>query len=302
MNTGYDASGLKKTAHSLERIILQDPGKRGLDKWGIKGGLFTAAESLVKGRSILLATGFYIVSAGVIETDGPPGAAVLALALEKMGMRVTILTDDHAEEIMKTSLESIGSMSEVRSFKCGENPDINKILDYDTTHFIALERPGRSADGFHYNFRGVNISSYLAPFDEAYIEAQKRGITTIAIGDGGNELGMGDVGSSVDKYVAPGRAFSCGISSDICICAGVSNWAGYALAAMLSRIAGENLMADRAVFDDMLKGIVNLGAVDGVSGLKEVTVDGLDLSWEERIYMEMYKAASGEDYIPGMDL
>jgi len=302
MNTGYDASGLKKTAHALERIILQDPGSRGLDKWGIKGGLFTAAESLVKGRSILLATGFYIVSAGVIETDGPPGAAVLAMALEKMGMRVTILTDDHAEVIMETSLKSIGSMAEVRSFKCGETPDNDDILDDDTTHFIALERPGRSADGFHYNFRGVNISRYLAPFDEAYIEAQKRGITTIAIGDGGNELGMGDVGSSVDKYVAPGRAFSCGISSDICICAGVSNWAGYALAAMLSRIAGENLMADRAVFDDMLKGIVNLGAVDGVSGLKEVTVDGLDRSWEERIYMEMYKAASGEDYIPGMDL
>ncbi len=300
MNTGYDTAGLKKTAHALEKIILQDPGRRGLDKWGISGGLFTAAESLMKGGGILLATGFYIVSAGVIETDGPPGAAVLALALEKMGKGVIILTDDHAEEIMKTSLKSIGSMAEVRSFKCGEAPDTDIILGDDITHFIALERPGRSADGFHYNFRGINISEYVAPFDESYIEAQKRGITTIAIGDGGNELGMGNVSSSVDTHVAPGRAFSCSISSDICICAGVSNWAGYALAALLSKMQGENLMAHAEDFHEMLESIVKEGAVDGVSGIKEATVDGLDRSWEEKIYMEMFKSASGKNYIPGI--
>jgi hypothetical protein len=300
MNTGYDTAGLKKTAHALEKIILQDPGRRGLDKWGISGGLFTAAESLMKGRGILLATGFYIVSAGVIETDGPPGSAVLALALEKMGKGVIILTDDHADKIMKTSLKSIGSMAEVRSFKCGEAPDIDNILGEEITHFIALERPGRSADGFHYNFRGIKITDYVAPFDEAYIEAGKRDITRIAIGDGGNELGMGNVSRSVDTYVVPGRAFSCSISSDICICAGVSNWAGYALAALLSGMRGENLMAPIEDFDAMLEAIVKEGAVDGVSGIKETTVDGLDRLWEKKIYMEMFKTASDKKYIPGI--
>lgn len=300
MNTGYDGYFFIKTADALERLIQQDPGKRGLDKWGIKGGLVNAAESLMSGRGILLATGFYIVSAGVIETDGPPGAAVLALALEKLGKRVTLLTDDHAEEIIKISLHSIDSMSEVRSFKCGETPDADDIIEDDTTHFIALERPGRSADGFHYNFRGINISRYLAPFDEAYIKAQKRGITTIAIGDGGNELGMGNVSSSVDRHIAPDRAFSCSVSSDICICAGVSNWAGYALAALLSKIRDENLMAHEEIFNEMLEAVVEKGAVDGVSGIKETTVDGLDRAWEMKIYKEMLKTASVKDYIPGV--
>lgn len=300
MNTGYDSSFIKKIADSLEKIIQQDPGGRGLEKWGIKGGLLDAAESLLTGQGILLATGFYIVSAGVIETDGPPGAAVLAQALEKMGKRVTILTDDHAEEIIKASLNSIGSLSEVRSYRSSEVPDRDNLRGRDITHFIALERPGRSADGFHYNFRGINISGFMAHFDDAFTEAQKRGITTIAIGDGGNELGMGNVRASVDRYVSPGRAFSCSISSDICICAGVSNWAGYALAALMSVMTGENLMAAPPRFNDMLAAIVSKGAVDGVSGIRETTVDGLDRSWEEKIFMEMYKTASVKNYIPGV--
>lgn len=111
---------------------------------------------------------------------------------------------------------------------------------------------------------------------------------------------MGNVSSSVDRHIAPDRAFSCSVSSDICICAGVSNWAGYALAALLSKIRDENLMAHEEIFNEMLEAVVEKGAVDGVSGIKETTVDGLDRAWEMKIYKEMLKTASVKDYIPGV--
>ncbi len=299
MNTEYSRTSLEVTAGALEAVIQQDPGKRGLEKWAVAGALLPAAESLINGKNIIIATGFYTASAGVIETDGPPGAAVLAYALEKKGQSVVIISDDHAEKIIKSALESINLNSPVKAFSCGEFPDPEKILLNETTHFIALERPGRSSDGKYYNFRGTDISSYVAPFDEAYVEAQQKGIVTIGIGDGGNELGMGNVSLLVDEHIAPGRAFSCSVKSDICICAGVSNWAGYALAALLSRIAGTNLMPEIPLFDSMISGIVKAGAVDGVTGLREETVDGLDIAWERKIYMEMFRTASDMNYIPG---
>ena len=66
---------------------------------------------------------------GVIETDGPPGAAVLAYALEKKGQSVVIISDDHAEKIIKSALESINLNSPVKAFPCGEFPDPEKIPD-----------------------------------------------------------------------------------------------------------------------------------------------------------------------------
>lgn len=298
MNTEYKEEFSEKTAMAMEAVIQQDPGSRGLGKWAISGGLFSAAKSLSKGREILIATGFYTASAGVVETDGPPGTAVLAYALEQSGKKVRIITDDHAESVIKKALESIDSIAAVEGFPCGEIPDSDKILSNETTHFIALERPGKSSDGKYYNFRGTDISSYVAPFDETFIEASSKDIVTIGIGDGGNELGMGNVSPMIDEHIAPGRAFSCNVKSDICICAGVSNWAGYALAALLSGMEGINLMPHEDRFGLMISSIVKAGAVDGVTGLSCETVDGLDRKWERGVYREMYMAASDRNYIP----
>ena len=76
------------------------------------------------------------------------------------------------------------------------------------------------------------------------------------------------------------------------ICAGVSNWAGYGMSALLSAIAGENLMQPPEKLEAMLDAIVSAGAVDGVSGKQEATVDGLEVGWEYGIYNDMFYLAS----------
>lgn len=279
-------------ARSLELLIQQDPGARGLGKWAMSGGLYPAAVSLSGGRHILIITGFYILDAGTIETDGPPGVIVLADALVKAGKEVTILTDNYAEDIMRAGMESIGCEAELTTFAVGEKIDPESIIKNDTTHCVALERPGLATDEAHHNFRGINISDYVAPFDDVFLKCTSKGILTVGIGDGGNELGMGNVSEAVDKYVAPHRPLSCKISSDYCICAGVSNWAGYALTGLIALLNGKNLMPDFNSLSLLIDAIVKAGAVDGVTCKQEATVDNLPRIWEDDIYKQIYEIAN----------
>lgn len=270
---------IKSKTEEIEQLIQQDPGNRGLSKWAIDGNLFPASLSLAKGKHIIITTGFYILNSGAIETDGPPGAIILAKALMEMGKSVTIITDDHAREITEAGMTSVNCKAELITFAADKVIDYKEIFREDTTHFIALERPGAALDGYHYNFRRNIISDFVAPIDPLYVKSAELGIKTIAIGDGGNELGMGNI-----MY---DEEFCCSIKSDFCICAGVSNWAGYAIAGILSYLSDKNLMVDFNNFDNLLTSIVEAGAVDGVSGKQEATVDGLERSWEDRIYNDI---------------
>lgn len=58
-------------------------------------------------------------------------------------------------------------------------------------------------------------------------------ITTIGIGDGGNEIGMGKVQPKVIEHIQNGRNIACAVATDYLVTAGVSNWGGSALVAAL---------------------------------------------------------------------
>ncbi|MDC7220282.1 MAG: DUF4392 domain-containing protein [Spirochaetales bacterium] len=278
-------------AAEIEEIIQRDPGNRGLANWAVQGHLLPATESLLQGNHILLTTGFYIMNAGEIETDGPPGAIVLADALIKLGKTVTILVDNHSLKIMEAGLKALNCPAELLGFdREGTWPDASLIRP-ETTHFVSLERPGQAADGKYYNFRGKDISFAVTPMDHLFALSGEKGIVTIGIGDGGNELGMGHVSENVDTHVAPGRDFSCQTHARHCVCAGVSNWGGYGMGALLSLLSGRNVLPGEKELSALLDGIVEAGAVDGVSGLQEATVDGLEAAWEMNQFNTLYEIA-----------
>ncbi len=294
MNTRFEfnTSSVAQLSRSIELFIQQDPGGRGLARWARVGDLFPVALSLSGGEHIFISTGYYILSAGSIETDGPLGSTVLAHALTQAGKKVTILSDKHAETILRAGLDAIGCQADLMTFSKDDPIDHTAIITDNTTHCVALERPGVAADGCHHNFRGLVISDYVASLDDIFIKCASYGIVTVGIGDGGNELGMGNVSEAVDRYIAPHRAYSCIISSDLCICAGVSNWAGYALAALISVLCKENFMPDPSTFSFLLEEIVKAGAVDGMTAKRQATVDNLPRSWEDGMYATMYHIAA----------
>ena len=56
----------------------------------------------------IIVTGFYILTAGITETDGPPGAIAIDNALKKRGYEVVHVTDKHTAPLME-SLVSEGT-------------------------------------------------------------------------------------------------------------------------------------------------------------------------------------------------
>ena len=90
------------------------------------------------------------------------------------------------------------------------------------THAISIERCGRSADGAPRNMRGQDIGSYTAPLDELFTAGPWE---TIAVGDGGNEIGMGSIPRElIARHIDHGETIACVTPAQHLIVAGVSNW------------------------------------------------------------------------------
>jgi hypothetical protein len=130
--------------------------------------------------------------------------------------------------------------------------------------------------------RGRDITAETAPAHHLFEGAARRGppLTTIGIGDGGNEIGMGKIPrDTIHRNVPDGALIACRVPTDHLIVAGVSNWGAYALAAGVRYLRG--VPHDPALFDParergLLELMVERGPlVDGPSGKRQATVDGL---------------------------
>ncbi|MFQ5426032.1 MAG: glutamate cyclase domain-containing protein, partial [Gaiellales bacterium] len=58
---------------------------------------------------------------------------------------------------------------------------------------------GRAADGRYYSMSARDLGGHTAPIDGWFLSSPERGIVTAAIGDGGNEIGMGNVSALVKR-------------------------------------------------------------------------------------------------------
>ncbi len=262
-------------AAAINSVIQRDPGGRGLARWAAAGQLRETALSLLDGRRIVITTGFFILPNGVIETDGPLGSVQLARALRTLGKDVVLVVDDHAGPI----IDAVTGDIPVIILPAGDTPELHRVVTGDTTHIVAIERPGRGVNGRYYNMRGEDLTEHVAAMDELFLEPHRRYVT-VAVGDGGNELGMAAVSDMIRRHVPNGERISCRTPADLCIYAGVSNWGAYGLCAMLSVLTGRCLVPKPDRIVGLLKSLVTAGAVDGVLLSPTMSVDGLPLGLE----------------------
>ncbi|HMF11887.1 MAG TPA: DUF4392 domain-containing protein [Gemmataceae bacterium] len=146
---------------------------------------------------------------------------------------------------------------------------------------FAREVPVAQQDRCH-TMRGLDITASTSPAHRLF-EFQAgldSTITTIGIGDGGNEIGMGKIPWDVIRRNIPnGGLVACRVPTDHLIVSGVSNWGAYGLAAGVALLRGKKLPAE--LFDvererDLLRIMVERGPlVDGVTGQQTESVDGL---------------------------
>lgn len=186
--------------------------------------------------------------------------------------------------------------------------------EHQWSHLLAIERPGPAhdptsvaaasgattadAEAFRslappadwnacHNMRGLIIDEITAPLHLLFENsaAGQRPLATIGMADGGNEIGVGKLpwrqarealaDPAADKII-------CRVPTDWLLLAGVSNWAAYALAGAVCVLAGRRKLIAQWPVDDHGRLIEVLvregGAVDGTTGLRQPSVDGLPLA------------------------
>ncbi len=270
--------------------VQTDPGGRGLARdphdnlFSATAGDFPAAcRSLAAANvSVTLTTGFFIPTARppAFETDGPLGAIFLQRAFHVCHIPVRY----HCEDALRRILATVHQ-------RCHIPDDTGEGEAGRCSHRIAVERSGPGRDGRHYTMRGRDVTEYhdagLTLWFEQTDSTRGVKVTTIGIGDGGNEIGMGKIAhETVVKNIPNGERIHCRVPTDYLVVAGVSNWGAYALAAGVFLLRGTSPPAD--LFDPdreraILEVLVREGPlVDGVTGQPTASVDGL--KWD--VYVE----------------
>lgn len=234
-----------------------------------KEDLVRAAETLERARKVFLVTGFFVPAVNAPETDGPPGAVVLARALGHLGKAARTITDPPNLKALEACC-SVTGIEAPLSAASGE-----EVLSRGPDALVFVERLGAAGDGRYYNMRGEDITAWTAPLDRAAELALEKGIPVIAIGDGGNEAGMGCFQGDLEKLLPSFAACLCRVKADVAFPVDVSNWGAYALAAMLSVRAGRWLGHEPGEERAMLGAMAESGAVDGVSCQGSPSVDGM---------------------------
>jgi hypothetical protein len=289
----------------IEMLARRDPGGRGFAPFASTRQLAPAASELLHGQRVIVVTGFCIRAAMIGETDGPSGALAIADALRQLGKEVVLVSDVHSSGLLAAGAALFGApFATVELSLAQEQADrqIDELIaSFRPTQVLAIERPGNAADGHRYSMRGEILDDLVPAADR--LLAARPAQRTIAIGDGGNELGLGGLRESLKARVAHGELIFCATPADYVIPAGISNWGAYALVAALSLLAGRLLQRPPEHEHAVLAALVASGAVDGCTRRNELSVDGLPWAEYSQTLAEIYRETlSALEAMAGADL
>lgn len=322
-------SGSYTVEEQMDRLLNLDLGARGVDhlyhaareRIG-KPLVLAAAERLsqVPRRStVIVTTGSASrgwVTPAIAENDGPAGAAVVARALslafdvipvclieqrliQPIGeiFRAAGLNIVSLEEAHRTSMP--GGTTPVVVFRDYPEDDVEGlrqaavVLDELKPSLVfSTERAGRNVKGIYHNARGVDYGMSRARVDHVFDEALRRGISSVAVGDGGNEIGMGLISEAVSRHVLFGKQCNCGCgagigavtSTDVLVTAACSNWGCYGIVACLAGLMqNAELLHSPDQEERLLRRGVDVGLIDATNGRVEPNPDGIPLSSHQSI-------------------
>ncbi len=300
----------------IDRIVTLDMGQRGMsglyEPARARAGepLCAAAarplSSLERGDHVIIITGSLTragVSSAIAENDGPVGVASLARAIthgfnaipvimvdETICDKVAAITRVAGPNVVTREQAQVAAdtprYTSVAVVEGGEIDDLKArdhaaalIADLNPKAVISVERSGLTKDGTYRNARGEDYSEGRARLDHIVLEAARRNIPTVGIGDGGNEIGMGAIPEAVAAHIPHGDVLCSSIATDVLFPVGVSNWGCYALTAALAIMTGnEDLIHTPDLERRLLEASPQIGLVDGTTGRLEPTADGLPLS------------------------
>jgi len=316
---------------SVDRLVTADLAFRGVvhllypparTRQGLP--LALAAADLLhrrvrRGDVVLLATGWPDrpwVSEAIFETDGPPGAAGLGRGLNlALGAVPVLLVEEGMARAAERVLRGAGLVAlapdEARKAAKSDHPihagaviswpsDLAEAREATTrvmedlhpAAVIAIEKGGMNARGRIHTRKGYDVTAPIAKIDPLMEAAREAGAATIGVGDGGNEIGMGNIREAIRTTIPFGETCACpcqgGIAPitevDVLVVAAVSNWGAYGVEACLAhRAEAPDAMHDGTLEGLALQAAADAGLMDGITGHVEPSADGLRSNAHEAI-------------------
>lgn len=249
-------------------------------------------ETLKEGDLVYLMTGFVLRPFKKAETDGIVGTMLLASALVKaFNVKPVIICQEENIEAVKNlsyviglhyhdSIEGIYEYSKsLAGIAFTKDKSKGKYMAEELMSkgmpkaVIAIECPGANYKGFYHNSLGKDITNLEAKADILFEKLKEKGVLNIAIGDLGNELGMGTLKDHLEKYIPRAAKGSCDCpckggliaktSADNIITATVSDWGTYGLIAAIAYLKNDiNIMHDKEKELEALKVASRSGMID----------------------------------------
>ena len=236
------------------------------------------------------------------ETDGPLGAAAIARALDfGLGAKCVVLAEERNLAPVVACVEAAGLVSAdrklfdartgaalVQAFPLGleaGRAEARRIIDeFKPTAMVFVEKAGPNQHGIFHSILGTGRGDEMMANAHCLVElAKAEGILTIGIGDGGNEIGFGNVVEAVRDIQPFGRMCKCAcqggvatvVATDVLVSAAVSNWGAYGIAAMIALLVKDpDVLHDVDTEYRMLVDCVRAGAMDGAVARLVPLVDG----------------------------
>ncbi|MFI5013970.1 MAG: glutamate cyclase domain-containing protein [Hyphomicrobiales bacterium] len=236
------------------------------------------------------------------ETDGPIGAAALARAVEiGLGAKPVLLGEERnlastigcteAAGLVVVDAETFAQRNGCAhalplplGVEAGRTAADELFARFSPAAVIFVEKGGPNSKGVFHSIMGTGREPELMANAHFLADlAAAKGVLSIGVGDGGNEIGCGAILGAVQEIQPFGRKCQCpcgaGVatvtSCDHLVLASVSNWGGYGVAAALAGLLERpSVLHDTDTELRMLDRCIEAGAMDGAYARLIPFVDG----------------------------
>lgn len=314
-----DKELITRLDNRLDQLVNIDMGERGVEHLfeaaralqgeSLVGAAADALMAVPEGGTVVLTTGSVSrawITTDLGENDGPSGAAAIARALV-LARNVTcvmvceetllpaIRNTCQAAGLFPVTLEQAAIAKADKSLATivmipyatddegGKAQAVQMLDDLKPDLMFSTERVGRNEFGVYHSMKGIDYGMGRARVDFLFDLALERGIPVVAVGDGGNEIGMGKVADHVKAHVPYGDTCQCGCGGgigavtgcDVLVTAACSNWGCTAIAAAMAARAGNAKLLhtpDREAL--LLDTMVTNGLINSTHGIVDDSVDG----------------------------
>lgn len=300
-----DLVNLDLRGYGISRILYAAAKERCGGPLSINGAM-QLREKLKSGGTAFILTGFVFLPHEKGELDGLTGSVMLARAMVlAWGVKPVIICEEKIVPAVKNVLRAAGiqpydSLDELERMPAAaavmgvstdpavaERQTAALLAKKTPDYLLAIEKPGRNCKGVYHMGGGADVSHLAAKVDDLFMAYQKQSVPTLAVGDLGNEIGLGSIGQQIRSYIPLGAACGCPCGDGICVetcadhlvTASTSDWACYGLTAAMAFLEeNTDLIPDRHLEKKVLECANQNDLIDG-SGWAIPSIDGVGLHY-----------------------